>query len=229
MRADAGVCARSVRSSSRRSSCVVALKSLLRSIHHWHQQEAPSPPPVRACSASAKRSADAGAMTISVMLRRYAGSPTCRRRVRSRALRRAGRMVELPARGRRIRDVAQLGSALDWGSRGRRFKSCRPDGKALMRRCSHQGFVVSARCLWPRVASQYGEGADIFGRRAGGCCGGVNIVARCLACARTRRHICRSHAVRSNACRSTRPCLRAFPWRSAVDRSATTCRCCCSL
>ena len=28
-------------------------------------------------------------------------------------------------RGRR--DVAQLGSALDWGSRGRRFKSCRPD------------------------------------------------------------------------------------------------------
>jgi hypothetical protein len=24
--------------------------------------------------------------------------------------------------------VAQLGSALDWGSRGRRFKSCRPDG-----------------------------------------------------------------------------------------------------
>jgi hypothetical protein len=27
----------------------------------------------------------------------------------------------------RGRDVAQLGSALDWGSRGRRFKSCRPD------------------------------------------------------------------------------------------------------
>ena len=27
------------------------------------------------------------------------------------------------------RDVAQLGSALDWGSRGRRFKSCRPDGE----------------------------------------------------------------------------------------------------
>jgi hypothetical protein len=23
--------------------------------------------------------------------------------------------------------VAQLGSALDWGSRGRRFKSCQPD------------------------------------------------------------------------------------------------------
>jgi hypothetical protein len=26
--------------------------------------------------------------------------------------------------------VAQLGSALDWGSRGRRFKSCQPDGHA---------------------------------------------------------------------------------------------------
>ncbi len=30
------------------------------------------------------------------------------------------------------RDVAQLGSALDWGSRGRRFKSCHPDRKALV-------------------------------------------------------------------------------------------------
>lgn len=28
------------------------------------------------------------------------------------------------------RAVAQLGSALDWGSRGRRFKSCQPDGHA---------------------------------------------------------------------------------------------------
>ena len=28
------------------------------------------------------------------------------------------------------RDVAQFGSALDWGSRGRRFKSCRPDQKS---------------------------------------------------------------------------------------------------
>src|SRR4051794_10569295 len=26
-----------------------------------------------------------------------------------------------------MRAVAQLGSALDWGSRGRRFKSCQPD------------------------------------------------------------------------------------------------------
>jgi hypothetical protein len=35
------------------------------------------------------------------------------------------------------RDVAQLGSALDWGSRGRRFKSCRPDRvKRIQRRAS---------------------------------------------------------------------------------------------
>lgn len=27
------------------------------------------------------------------------------------------------------RDVAQPGSALDWGSRGRKFKSCRPDAR----------------------------------------------------------------------------------------------------
>ena len=29
--------------------------------------------------------------------------------------------------------MAQLGSALDWGSRGRRFKSCHPDGKQQVR------------------------------------------------------------------------------------------------
>jgi GTP-binding protein len=34
------------------------------------------------------------------------------------------------------RDVAQLGSAPDWGSGGRRFKSCHPDRKALMRSIS---------------------------------------------------------------------------------------------
>jgi len=40
------------------------------------------------------------------------------------------------SRGPRVikhRDVAQLGSALDWGSRGRRFKSCRPDGARGLR------------------------------------------------------------------------------------------------
>ena len=33
----------------------------------------------------------------------------------------------IPARRAIIRDVAQLGSALDLGSRGHRFKSCHPD------------------------------------------------------------------------------------------------------
>ena len=37
------------------------------------------------------------------------------------------------------RDVAQLGSALDWGSRGRRFKSCHPDKKAQVRACFSPG------------------------------------------------------------------------------------------
>ena len=36
-------------------------------------------------------------------------------------------MGELSTLRRGPRDVAQLGSALDWGSRGRRFKSCHPD------------------------------------------------------------------------------------------------------
>jgi hypothetical protein len=41
-----------------------------------------------------------------------------------------GASSELERRGdskTKQRDVAQLGSALDWGSRGRRFKSCHPD------------------------------------------------------------------------------------------------------
>lgn len=41
------------------------------------------------------------------------------------------------------RNVAQLGSAPDWGSGGRRFKSCHPDEKALMRSHPHRGFVMS--------------------------------------------------------------------------------------
>ena len=41
------------------------------------------------------------------------------------------------------RAVAQLGSAPDWGSGGRRFKSCQPDRKALMGHSFHQGFVMS--------------------------------------------------------------------------------------
>ena len=38
------------------------------------------------------------------------------------------------------RDVAQLGSALDWGSRGRRFKSCHPDAR-LLHLCCRWGAI----------------------------------------------------------------------------------------
>jgi hypothetical protein len=38
--------------------------------------------------------------------------------------------------GGRFRDVAQFGSALDWGSRGRGFKSRRPDQNLPVRRVS---------------------------------------------------------------------------------------------
>ena len=39
-----------------------------------------------------------------------------------------GRVGELSLKWQHMpRAVAQLGSALDWGSRGRRFKSCQPD------------------------------------------------------------------------------------------------------
>ncbi len=48
---------------------------------------------------------------------------------RSRGVRGSGRIVELSGLRLGLRDVAQLGSALDWGSRGRRFKSCHPDRK----------------------------------------------------------------------------------------------------
>ena len=33
-----------------------------------------------------------------------------------------------------LRDVAQFGSALGWGSSGRRFKSCHPDHHELIQR-----------------------------------------------------------------------------------------------
>ena len=49
------------------------------------------------------------------------------------------------------RAVAQLGSALDWGSRGRRFKSCQPDRSALI--CFRRS-VQPARCgSWGAIDS----------------------------------------------------------------------------
>src|SRR5690606_31056338 len=45
------------------------------------------------------------------------------------------------------RAVAQLGSALDWGSRGRRFKSCQPDRvrRRAILSASHRGGTAEPR------------------------------------------------------------------------------------
>jgi hypothetical protein len=57
--------------------------------------------------------------------------------------------------------VAQLGSALDWGSRGRRFKSCQPDVmkkdriRAVFFYCSglSGGSAGSKNCITDALAS----------------------------------------------------------------------------
>ena len=59
------------------------------------------------------------------------------------------------------RDVAQLGSALDWGSRGRRFKSCHPDRTrpgistevpGLLHVCTRNAISYPSRVFWLRWA-----------------------------------------------------------------------------
>ncbi|CAO5232463.1 hypothetical protein FAGKG844_170030 [Frankia sp. AgKG'84/4] len=48
-----------------------------------------------------------------------------------------------------VRDVAQLGSAPDWGSGGRRFKSCRPDNEiAPLGRSRRRGLSHFMDTLW---------------------------------------------------------------------------------
>ena len=53
---------------------------------------------------------------------------------------RSGQHQELVSAETNSRAVAQLGSALDWGSRGRRFKSCQPDR-------IYSGIRLSQPCL----------------------------------------------------------------------------------
>ena len=64
---------------------------------------------------------------------------------------RARSVRDFPA-GARQRDVAQLGSALDWGSRGRRFKSCRPDVVSVGQR----PFPIRGSGLWRRLIASCG-------------------------------------------------------------------------
>ena len=47
-----------------------------------------------------------------------------------------------------IRAVAQLGSALDWGSRGRRFKSCQPDHCDVSRHRQQPDLQTGVRLLF---------------------------------------------------------------------------------
>ena len=62
-----------------------------------------------------------------------------------------------------IRDVAQLGSALDWGSRGRRFKSCHPDSvfagqRAVPALTSSGGAALELSACRPRVGRAERDG-----------------------------------------------------------------------
>ena len=43
----------------------------------------------------------------------------------------AGQRKQASTENPNLRDVAQPGSALAWGARGRKFESCRPDFKAF--------------------------------------------------------------------------------------------------
>jgi hypothetical protein len=47
-----------------------------------------------------------------------------------------------------VRDVAQPGSALAWGARGRKFESCRPDYFYLIKKPAPiAGFLIWIGCL----------------------------------------------------------------------------------
>ena len=85
--------------------------------------EAGLPPLHRAPAARGLRLRPARPIEISVRVREKRGAP---RAVPADATSDSPRCDRVVA-ARHDRDVAQLGSALDWGSRGRRFKSCRPD------------------------------------------------------------------------------------------------------
>ena len=51
--------------------------------------------------------------------------------------------------------VAQLGSALDWGSRGRRFKSCHSDHKKASEAFIYKGFNNSQLCKFVLIIKSF--------------------------------------------------------------------------
>ncbi len=70
------------------------------------------------------------------------------------------------------RAVAQLGSALDWGSRGRRFKSCQPDRKRpSQRRFRRDPRPPLGLFRGPRTATRFGAGVPGASPEDFLCCG----------------------------------------------------------
>ena len=74
--------------------------------------------------------------------------------------RRSQETVKPPTYGKEVprRDVAQLGSAPEWGSGGRRFESGRPDcekGLPRLRLRPWAGFSVAYQVPIPAVDSRY--------------------------------------------------------------------------
>ena len=60
----------------------------------------------------------------------------------------------------RHRDVAQLGSAPDWGSGGRRFKSCQPDSKMVAQSANAFGQAsdaIACNCTMPAPNARAGR------------------------------------------------------------------------
>jgi hypothetical protein len=63
--------------------------------------------------------------------------------------------------------VAQLGSALDWGSRGRKFKSCQPDERKTVA-LAERPFYVHEACHERAPPRRLRRAAKRLGVRAGG-------------------------------------------------------------
>ena len=122
---------------------------------------------------------------------------------------RGGPAVVFPSlrrpRARSTRAVAQLGSALDWGSRGRRFKSCQPDREIASdqrKRWSGAHFISTKSpratfmyrkpwhrdgvrfVLLGRVAVPHPEAVRFtltIGARPGNCATSPDVVSACMA------------------------------------------------
>jgi secreted PhoX family phosphatase len=78
-----------------------------------------------------QRGLESHAVSLAGTLNNCAGGPT-ENDVPCTRFRVAGERAAVATMRRPRRAVAQFGSALDWGSRGRRFKSCQPDQREAL-------------------------------------------------------------------------------------------------